>query len=89
MFKLIVCMLFFAAGLAVGIWWSAGHPQQAQIEAAMLQSKIDTIQQIIARHTNTAVEPTGSTPASDADLQQMLEQAKKDKAVAERKAEQH
>jgi len=101
MFKLILCVVFFAAGLGVGILWSADHPQQAQavatqeqIQAAKLQAaaqaKIDTLQQIIARHTGT-VEPAGSpsTSSSDAELQQMLEQARKDKAAAEQQSGRH
>ena len=99
MFRLIVHMLFFAAGLGVGIWWSAAHPMQAQavatqeqIQAAQLQSaaqaKIDTLQQLITRHTGGTVAPSGNTAPSDAELQQMLEQAKKDKVEAEQKSSQ-
>jgi len=99
MFKLILCVVFFAAGLGVGILWSADHPQQAQavatqeqIQAAKLQAaaqaKIDTLQQIIARHTGAA-QPSASPATSDAELQQMLEQARKDKAAADQQSGQH
>lgn len=76
--KHIVHLIFFAAGLGLGIWWGVNHPQQAQgvadaegreaakIQAAVSQEKIALLQQFVH-----------STPDQNAaDFKQMLSDEK-------------
>ena len=77
MLKLIFCLIIFAAGVGVGIYWGVSHPNQAanvaqteaddtaSIQAKIKQAKIDLLNKL---------DDSGST--SNSDFHRMLDNEK-------------
>jgi hypothetical protein len=77
MLKFIFCLIIFAAGFGVGIYWGANHPNQANnvaqteaddtgsIQAKIKQAKIDLLNEL---------DNSGST--SNSDFHRMLDNEK-------------